>query len=66
MVNHLDLDVEYGRLLIDDEDITDLPPKARDIAMVSRNYALYPYMAVADNLGFALKVEGVNRTDISA
>ena len=65
-VNHLDLDVEDGRLLIDDEVITDLLPKARDIAMVSRNYSLYPYMTVADNLGFALKVEGVNKTVISA
>ena len=40
-----------------------LTPKERDIAMVFQNYALYPHMSVADNMGFALKLRGVNKTD---
>ena len=48
-------DVDDGRILIGDRDVTDLPPKDRDIAMVFQNYALYPHMTVADNMGFALE-----------
>jgi multiple sugar transport system ATP-binding protein len=58
-------EVDEGRLLIGDEDVTDLPPKARDIAMVFQNYALYPHMTVAENMGFALKIAGANKSDIS-
>jgi multiple sugar transport system ATP-binding protein len=36
--------------------VNDLPPKERDIAMVFQNYALYPHMTVAQNMGFALKL----------
>ena len=43
---------------IGDRDVTHLPPKDRDIAMVFQNYALYPHMTVADNMGFALKIAG--------
>ena len=39
-------------------------PKDRDIAMVFQNYALYPHMTVADNMGFALKIAGVNKAEI--
>ena len=39
------------------------PPKDRDIAMVFQNYALYPHMSVADNMGFALKLAGVNKSE---
>jgi multiple sugar transport system ATP-binding protein len=58
-------EVDEGRLLIGDQDVTDLPPKARDIAMVFQNYALYPHMTVAENMGFALKIAGANKSDIT-
>ena len=57
-------DVNAGRILIGDRDVTNVQPKDRDIAMVFQNYALYPHMSVADNMGFALKIAGVNKTDI--
>jgi multiple sugar transport system ATP-binding protein len=57
-------DVNGGRILIGDRDVTNVPPKDRDIAMVFQNYALYPHMSVADNMGFALKIAGVNKTEI--
>jgi hypothetical protein len=41
----------------------DVPPKDRDIAMVFQNYALYPHMTVAENMGFALKIAGVNKEE---
>jgi multiple sugar transport system ATP-binding protein len=52
-------EVDEGRILIDDRDITHVPPKDRDIAMVFQNYALYPHMTVAENMGFALKMAKV-------
>ncbi|KQX61565.1 ABC transporter ATP-binding protein [Angustibacter sp. Root456] len=57
-------DVNEGRILIGDRDVTHEAPKDRDIAMVFQNYALYPHMTVADNMGFALKIAGVNKTEI--
>ncbi|WP_200258402.1 sn-glycerol-3-phosphate ABC transporter ATP-binding protein UgpC [Streptomyces sp. HSG2] len=54
-------DVNSGSIRIGDRDVTHLPPKDRDIAMVFQNYALYPHMTVADNMGFALKIAGVNK-----
>ena len=51
-------DVNGGRILIGERDVTNLAPKDRDIAMVFQNYALYPHMTVADNMGFALKIAG--------
>lgn len=59
-------DVNGGAIRIGDRDVTHLPPKDRDIAMVFQNYALYPHMTVADNMGFALKIAGVNKTAIRA
>ncbi|MEU6482400.1 sn-glycerol-3-phosphate ABC transporter ATP-binding protein UgpC [Streptomyces sp. NPDC046887] len=59
-------DVNGGAIRIGDRDVTHLPPKDRDIAMVFQNYALYPHMTVADNMGFALKIAGVNKTEIRA
>ena len=56
-------EVNSGRILIGDRDITDVPPKDRDIAMVFQNYALYPHMTVAENMGFALKIAGVNKEE---
>ncbi|MEV0039340.1 ABC transporter ATP-binding protein [Streptomyces sp. NPDC056909] len=57
-------DVNAGSIRIGERDVTHLPPKDRDIAMVFQNYALYPHMSVADNMGFALKIAGVNKADI--
>jgi multiple sugar transport system ATP-binding protein len=52
-------EVNDGKIFIGDKDVTHLPPKDRDIAMVFQNYALYPHMTVADNMGFALKMAKV-------
>jgi multiple sugar transport system ATP-binding protein len=57
-------DVNAGRILIGERDVTDVQPKDRDIAMVFQNYALYPHMTVADNMGFALKIAGVKKDEI--
>ena len=51
--------IDGGRIRIGDRDVTDLPPKDRDIAMVFQNYALYPHMTVGDNMAFALKMAKV-------
>ncbi|WP_411698583.1 ABC transporter ATP-binding protein [Conyzicola sp.] len=56
-------EVNDGNILIGDRNVTDVPPKDRDIAMVFQNYALYPHMNVADNMGFALKLSGVSKAD---
>ncbi|MFL6027152.1 MAG: ABC transporter ATP-binding protein [Friedmanniella sp.] len=56
-------EVNQGSIHIGDRDVTDLPPKDRDIAMVFQNYALYPHMTVGDNMGFALKMAGVSKTE---
>jgi multiple sugar transport system ATP-binding protein len=56
-------EVSDGVIRIGDRDVTHLPPKNRDIAMVFQNYALYPHMTVADNMGFALKMAGVSKED---
>src|SRR6266508_2021649 len=58
-------DVDTGSIRIGDRDVTNLPPKARDIAMVFQNYALYPHMTVAQNMGFALKIAGTSKSEIS-
>ena len=58
-------DVNGGRILIGDKDVTDVPPKNRDIAMVFQNYALYPHMSVRENMGFALKIAGVSKEKIN-
>jgi multiple sugar transport system ATP-binding protein len=54
-------DVTDGRIMIGGRDVTGMAPKDRDIAMVFQNYALYPHMSVADNMGFALKIAGVGK-----
>jgi len=56
-------EVNEGRIFIGERDVTDLPPKDRDIAMVFQNYALYPHMTVADNMGFALKMQNVPKAE---
>ncbi|MHB1614944.1 MAG: ABC transporter ATP-binding protein [Actinomycetes bacterium] len=57
-------DIDHGRILIGERDVTNLAPKDRDIAMVFQNYALYPHMSVADNMGFALKIAVVPKDEI--
>jgi multiple sugar transport system ATP-binding protein len=59
-------EVNGGRILIGDRDVTNVPPKDRDIAMVFQNYALYPHMSVAENMGFALKIAGVAKEERAA
>src|SRR3954464_15470165 len=56
-------DVDDGAIRIGDRDVTDTPPKDRDIAMVFQNYALYPHMTVAENMGFALKMAKVSKDE---
>ena len=54
-----------GRILIGDRDVTNASPKDRDIAMVFQNYALYPHMTVRENIGFALKIAGMDKAEIN-
>jgi len=56
--------VDSGRILIGDRDVTNVDPKDRDIAMVFQNYALYPHMTVAQNMGFALKIAKLPKAEI--
>ncbi|HET9507415.1 MAG TPA: sn-glycerol-3-phosphate ABC transporter ATP-binding protein UgpC [Gaiellaceae bacterium] len=57
-------EVTVGRIVIGDRDVTDLAPRARDIAMVFQNYALYPHMSVRRNLGYGLKVRRTPAAEI--
>ena len=57
-------EVTAGEVLIGDRQVTDLPPKERDIAMVFQNYALYPHMTVEQNLGFGLKLAKTPKADL--
>jgi multiple sugar transport system ATP-binding protein len=57
-------DVDEGAIKIGGKDVTNVPPKGRDIAMVFQSYALYPHMTVAENMGFALKLRGVDKGEI--
>ena len=57
--------VDEGAILIDGKDVVNLPPRDRDIAMVFQNYALYPHMNVAQNMGFALRMAGVPKAEIA-
>ncbi|MGH7652858.1 MAG: ABC transporter ATP-binding protein [Gemmatimonadaceae bacterium] len=58
--------ISAGTITIGDRVVNDVPPKARDIAMVFQNYALYPHMTVRENLGFALKLRSMSHTEISS
>ena len=57
-------DISGGELYIGDRMVNDVHPKDRDIAMVFQNYALYPHMSVADNIGFALKLAKLPKQEI--
>ena len=54
-----------GTVSIGGRDVTYLPPKDRDIAMVFQNYALYPHLSVRENMGFALKIAGTPKEEIN-
>jgi multiple sugar transport system ATP-binding protein len=55
--------VTAGRVLIGDDDVTDVRPQDRDLAMVFQNYALYPHMTVAANLAFGLRLRRVSKSE---
>jgi multiple sugar transport system ATP-binding protein len=59
-------EVDAGAVFIGDRDVSDDPPKARDVAMVFQNYALYPYLTVAANIGFPLRIAKVPKRDREA
>lgn len=52
-----------GRVLFDDEDVTDVPPEDRNVGLVFQSYALFNNMSVIDNVGFGLKMQGVEKTE---
>lgn len=55
---------DEGKIMIGNKDVTQVPPKDRDIAMVFQNYALYPHMTVYDNIAFGLKLRKYSKADI--
>ena len=57
-------DITAGKLIIDGQVVNDKAPKDRDIAMVFQSYALYPHMTVAENMGFPLRLAGVDKATI--
>src|SRR6187551_3935583 len=57
--------ITAGEIRIGERVVNNVPPKERDIAMVFQNYALYPHMTVADNMGFSLKLRGASADEIS-
>jgi multiple sugar transport system ATP-binding protein len=58
--------IDDGSVLIGDRDVTWVPPRDRDIAMVFQSYALYPHMTVAENIGFHLKIKKLPKEEIAA
>ena len=57
--------ISSGKIFIGDRDVTNVPAKDRDSAMVFQNYALYPHMSVAENMAFALKIQKVSKDEIN-
>src|SRR5438105_2842186 len=56
-------EVDAGAIFIGDRDVTDVTPKDRDVAMVFQNYALYPYLSVAANIAFPLRIARVPKAE---
>src|SRR5919198_2450542 len=56
-------EVDAGAIYIGTRDVTDVPPKQRDIAMVFQNYALYPYLTVEENIAFPLRISRVRKAE---
>jgi multiple sugar transport system ATP-binding protein len=59
-------EIDAGAVFIGERDVSDDPPKRRDVAMVFQNYALYPYLTVAANIGFPLRIAKVKKRDREA
>ena len=57
-------EITEGTVRVGNEVVNHLPPKARDMAMIFQNYALYPHMNVAENMGFGLKMRGIDKAEI--
>jgi len=57
-------EVTAGAISIDDVDITDLPPRERNVSMIFQNYAVWPHMTVYDNIAYALKLKKMKKDDI--
>ncbi len=57
-------DVTEGRIAIGGRDVTDVPPRDRDVAMVFQNYALYPHMTARENLGYGLRMRKTQKSEI--
>ena len=55
---------DSGQVFLDGKDVTDLAPEARDVNTVFQNYALFPHMTVADNIGYGLKLKKVPKAEI--
>ena len=54
-------DTSRGSIILDDADVTEQPPSKRGLSMVFQSYALYPHMTVRENMGFSLKVAGIQK-----
>lgn len=60
------LPASSGRLWLDERDVTDLPPRERDVALTTQHGSLQPHLDVRGNLGFALRLRGVDRAEIAS
>ena len=56
-------EIDAGAVFIGERDVSDIPPKQRDVSMVFQNYALYPYLSVSANIGFPLRIAGVKKRE---
>ncbi len=56
--------VDSGRIFLDEQDITDIPPRERNIGMVYQDYTLFPFLTVEKNIGFGLKSRRVSKREI--
>src|SRR5258706_9124750 len=59
-------EISGGEIRIGERVVNTVPPKERDIAMVFQNYALYPHMTVAANMGFSLRLRGADKSEIDS
>ncbi len=57
-------DIQQGEICFDSQIVNGLPPKSRDVGMVFQNYALYPHLKIADNIGFPLSIRKVKKAEI--
>ena len=55
--------VSSGRIMIDGEDVTDVPPNRRDTSIMFQDYALFPHKTIVENIGFGLKMSGLSRSE---